>query len=250
MLFSSRKGFTLLEVMLAMMILALISLGVAAGLSAGIRAWESGEKKLDKFQHKRIVYERLFREISSAINLRGKKEDDERYKMIFNGESDSISFVTTAESYTFPGFPIGLKESSISVESGRGLIMREAMFSSDDYFDRDHGIEYVLDPDVSSIQFRYYYLPRPKSGEEMPDEGEWLDSWGPEHVEIEESSGSDDEGNFEKSKEVKMRLPLAVEVTLTVIDPDSEQVKDWTPLVIPLKEARLMGVSLKRRPRL
>jgi len=245
------RGFTLLEILLALSILTMISLGVAAGLSAGIRAWESGEKNLVAFQRKRIVCERLVREISSAINLTGKLEDEEEAQMIFDGASDSLSFITTASAMSSPGLPMTLKELAIFVEPGEGLIMSESMFARSDFFDRDRGFKYVLDPDVTELQFRYYYLPNPRKirGEETSLEGEWLDSWGPEQIEIQEVVEEDDEGSRVRERELKKRLPLAVELTVFSQDPSSDIIQQWPPLTIPLQEARILWVSYKRIPR-
>jgi hypothetical protein len=239
-----------MEVMLAMTIMTLISLGVAAGLSAAVRAWERGERNLDMYQRKRIIYERLFREIGGAINLRGQTEEDDGRRMIFNGEADSLSFITTSESITHPGKSMGIKESFIRVEPGEGLIVSEVMFSNQDFFNRDKGVSYCLDPDVREITFRYFYYPKPRRNtDEEPTEGEWLDSWGPDQVEISETVEEEDDGTRIMNRELKMNLPLAVEATLIVWDPDTDEVITWQPLIIPLKEARVLGVSVKRRPK-
>lgn len=243
------RGFTLMEIMLALMILAMIGMGVAAGLSAGIRAWESGERNLGMFQRRRIACERLIREIGGAVNIRGKLEDEETAKMIFNGEQDSLSFLTTAGAMLSPGRPLSLKESYIYVDPGAGLVIRESMFSRTDFFDRSRGFEYVLDPTVTDLQFRYYYLPKPSRTD--PDkviEGEWLDTWGPDQIEIEETVDQDDDSKL-RDREIKRLLPLAVEVTITAVNPETEISAQWPSLIVPLKEARAMGFSAKRKKR-
>ena len=249
-LLRDQRGFTLLEVGLSMFILALISLGVAAGLSAGIRAWESGERDLDYYQRKRIVYDRITDEISGAINLRGKTEEDERRKMIFDGESDKLAFITTSPAITSPSLPSGLKELQIYVDPGAGLVFREALFSSTDFFGETRGFEYILDPFVTEIGFRYLYLPVPDRTEsDLPTEGEWLSTWGPEHIEIEETTTEEEDGSVQQTREVRNHLPIAVEVTISTVNPDSNLVETWLPIIVPLKEARVLGVSKKRRSR-
>jgi prepilin-type N-terminal cleavage/methylation domain-containing protein len=241
------SGFTLLEIMLALSILALLSLGIAAGLSAGVKAWESGEKNLESFQQKRIVCERLIREISCAIKLNGKLKNEEEAKLIFNGESDSLSFITTASAMFSPGIPLSLKETQIYVDPGEGLIIKESMFSRDDFFNHDKGNRYVLDPTVRDIEFQYFYIPNPKSVTDEADiEGEWLTSWGPEHITIQENIEEADDGTKVRDRVIRKQLPVAVEIDISSEHPNSGGVEHWPSLIIPLQEARVLGVSFKR----
>ncbi len=248
-----QTGFTLLEILVAVTVAAMLGMAVAAGLSAAVRAWESGEKNLELFQTKRIVCDRLITEIGNTINVKGRKEDEEKYQMIFSGDSHSLSFLTTAFALISPDVPMALKESQILVEPGVGLVIRESMFSSTEFFNSGRGYEYLLDPDVTDIQFSYYYVPRSQksSSDEEPPEGEWLDAWGPEHIEIfetvEEEEGSEGESTRLRQQEITMRLPLAVEVVITSVNPSTEKAVVWQPLIIPLKEARVLGVSVRRR---
>ncbi|MBN1879901.1 prepilin-type N-terminal cleavage/methylation domain-containing protein [bacterium] len=251
----TQSGFTLMEILVAVMVASMLGVGVAAGLSAALRAWESGEKNLELFQTKRIVCDRLITEIGNAVNVKGRKEDEEKYKMIFDGDTDTLAFLTTAQALISPGIPMALKESHIFVEPGMGLVIREAMFSSSEFFDTGRGEDYLLDPDVVDIKFAYYYIPRPsRAGSDQEDEdieGEWLDAWGPEHIEIyettEESGDGEGEASRTKQQEITMRLPLAVEVSITSLNPSTGQSVIWQPLIIPLKEARVLGVSVRRR---
>ncbi|MBN1355556.1 prepilin-type N-terminal cleavage/methylation domain-containing protein [bacterium] len=245
-----RNGFTLLEVMMSMAILALVSLGVASGLSAAIRAWERGEKDLDAYQRKRILYERLFSEMSGTIHQMGQNEDDDNRRMVFDGDTDSLSFVTTADSMAYAGYPLGLKEVFIRVEPGDGLTVSEALFSNRDFFNRDRGVTYILDPFVREIGFRYFYYPASRyQFEDMPTEGEWLDQWGPEHIELYESVEEDLDGTRVRNREMRMNIPVAIEMKLSVWNPETDEVEDWQPIIIPLKDARVIGVSLRWRQR-
>lgn len=251
--YSQFAGFTLLEVILAVTILSLISLGIASGLSAGLKAWEAGERKMAQFQGKRIVTERLIREVTGSINLRGKLESEDYARTIFNGESDSLSFVTTSEPVTSPGMLTGLKEVSIAVSNGDGLVLREALFSNKEFFSNSRGIAYVLDETISSIRFRYLYIPMQKPDTEgdisESISAEWLDTWGPDHVKIEENVEETEAGDRVREKHITVNLPVAVEITLAQSDPYLNKTVEWEPILIPLKESRVMGVSAKRKSR-
>ena len=258
----SNQGFTLMELLIAVSVASMLAMGVAAGSSAALRAWESGERNIETFQTKRIVCDRLIAEIGNTVNLKGQKDEEEKAQMIFNGEPDSLSFLTTAHALMSPSLPMALKETNIFVEPGVGLVINEAMFSSTDYFDLGRGMQYVLDPTIIEVQFSYYYIPRstsrgsPENGEVEEDiSGEWLDTWGPEHIEITEVTTETEDGEGGKDaqmrdREIKMRLPLAVEVLITSENSHTGDIVKWQPLIIPLKEARVLGVSVKRRRRI
>lgn len=252
-LYRNQDAFTLMEILIAIAVVAMLAIGMAAGLSAAIKAWESGEKNLEMYQTKRIVTDRLRTEISNAVNIRGQQEDSDKYEMIFSGDKDSLSFLTTSHALSSPDMPMALKESSIYVEPGVGLVIREAMFSTTEFFNKAAGFVYVLDPTVSDIEFAYYYVPRRSRSLVSEDdiEGEWLSQWGPEHIEIIESfseeEGGGDEASRMQQREVTMQLPLAVEVLVTSVNELTGQKTDWQPIIIPLKEARVLGLSITRR---
>ncbi len=246
------NGFTLLELLVAITIVSMLAIGIGAGLSAAVRAWESGERNLELYQTKRIVIDRLRAEIGNTVNVRGQQEDNDRMQMIFHGESNSLSFLTSAHAISSPGLPMALKESHIYVEPGVGLVIREAMFSGTEYFDPTRGFIYVLDENVTNIEFAYYYVPRrPRGVIDEEIEGEWLSYWGPEHIEIletiETEEGIDGEMVRLQQQEVTMRLPLAVEVLITSINQRTGDRVEWQPITVPLKDARVLGVSVLRR---
>ncbi|HPQ41527.1 MAG TPA: hypothetical protein PLV45_14240, partial [bacterium] len=123
---------------------------------------------------------------------------------------------------------------------------------------------YVLDPTVTEIQFSYYYIPRPvnrRGSDTGTDddslEGEWLDAWGPDHMEITEVIAEEESEEGEApdrstqlmEREITMRLPLAVEVLITSENQNTGDRMEWQPLIIPLMESRVLGVSVKRRDR-
>lgn len=241
-----------MEILIAITVVSMLAVGIAAGLSAAIRAWESGERNLELYQTKRIVCDRLRTEIGNAVNVRGQHEDDDKYQMMFNGEKNALSMLTTAHALISPDLPMALKESNIYVEPGIGLVIREAMFSSTEYFNKDRGSVYVLDPSVTDIEFAYFYIPRrSRTLVDEEAEGEWLSQWGPEHIEIQETvteeRGAGDEMFRMQQREITMRLPLAVEVLITSTHEKTGLATQWQPIIVPLKEARVLGVSITRR---
>ena len=66
------RGFTLLEVILAVSILAVIVVLATAALRVGLRAWESGQRRADLQQENRALVELVSETLAGASVYRGR----------------------------------------------------------------------------------------------------------------------------------------------------------------------------------
>ena len=66
MLSGNSRGFTLLELLISLTIVALIVVIIFGALRIGIRAWEKGEKDVDVRQRQRIVLDLIKRQLAST----------------------------------------------------------------------------------------------------------------------------------------------------------------------------------------
>jgi len=210
----SGSGFTLIEIMLAVSILAMVIATIFTSFRIGINAWEKGESKIEAFQTKRAVNALIFREIKSAYPYTitpGELDTHSKYNAFF-GESDSLKFVSYAST---TGRSTGLSLIEIWSEKNEGLFLgeREALVSNlsdlNDIDLRDEDTAEVVCSEIKKISFRYFE--RNKNSEE----GEWLNSWDP--------------------KDKKERLPLFIEVLLTYTDDNDEESEEL--LMIPILAA-------------
>ncbi|MEE9614872.1 MAG: type II secretion system protein [Thermodesulfobacteriota bacterium] len=87
-------GFTLLELIVAMLILSLVALLAVQGLRLGHRAWEKGEAKASHHHRVRIALDTVFRQISSAYPL-SVKDSEGKDSLLFKVEGEELRFVTT-----------------------------------------------------------------------------------------------------------------------------------------------------------
>jgi general secretion pathway protein J len=92
MLNDNSRGFTLLELLIALTIVALIVVIIFSALRIGIRAWEKGEKDVDMRQRQRIVLDLIKRQLAStcASDVWGRDQQLASLK----GDSKSIDFVS------------------------------------------------------------------------------------------------------------------------------------------------------------
>ena len=210
----SRSGFTLIEMMLAVSILAMVIATIFTSLRIGINAWEKGEKNIGFFQTKRAVHEILFREINSAYAYTitpGELDKHVKYNAFF-GEPDSLKFVSYVSSTRIN---TGLSLLELWTEDKEGLMLgeSEALVSNlsdlNDIDLKDEERAVSICNEIKKIHFRYF------DRKNKNEEGEWLDSWDP--------------------KDKKKRLPLFVEVILVYIDKDDEETEET--LIIPIMAA-------------
>ena len=90
----SRRGFTLLELMLAMSALALIATICYGAFHLGIRAVERGEVAVVTAQRLRVASDVLIRQVKSTVAYPVCNEEEELYPY-FVGTATSMSFITT-----------------------------------------------------------------------------------------------------------------------------------------------------------
>jgi general secretion pathway protein J len=164
---SASAGFTLLEMVLALVIFGMIAAVVYSAFYFGHRAVTSGERAADDNQRMRLVEELLGRQIRSAVYYHAKHdEDDVAY---FFGAADGMSFVTSAPQSRGG---MGLAVVNYRLVEGRLVLEERTHFAPDDLYDppADALVERaVLLEGFSS--FRLQYL-----ASEDIDLG-WADKW-------------------------------------------------------------------------
>jgi general secretion pathway protein J len=219
---TTQKGFTLLELILSISILSVVLVTIYGTLSMGSRAWEKGERDIEKIQRERVVMNLLSREIKSIFPYKVTPSERDTHKEFyaFEGKKDSISFVSTAP---LKGEKGGLSWLTFWVEDDEGLVVVERDALRADIFEEKESIDKdemeVLDQQVTAIRFEYYQL---KSGKtEGEGEGEWEEKWDAEkeralpsavRVELtfeEEGRGEDSEGEVYTKELI---TPLMVQV--------------------------------------
>src|SRR5437016_8294949 len=93
----NNRGFTLLEVLVSLVIMALIATVAFAGLSIGIDSWRRGTRKIDELD-RRFAIEHLFqRQIASADSN------------LFRGNNRQLEFITAYSISNGAGYPVWVK---------------------------------------------------------------------------------------------------------------------------------------------
>jgi general secretion pathway protein J len=178
-------GLTLVEVLIAITILAVIVVLMASALRVGARAWEAGEKRAAAQQELRAIVELLTDALSGAFPYQGRVGEGEERGILFVGEADEVRFVTSLpplflEAPAVPFHAVTLRH----VADDRELRVTERLLPNDEPFGEDPHV--VLSRAIETLRFEY-----------RDDEGNWQDRW-------------------ERNRNA---LPVTIKVELTVRNP-------------------------------
>ena len=174
----SARGFTLMEIMIAVAITALMGAMVAMAFQSGFHAKEVVETEADHYRMLRVAMNRMAREISSAYV--SDRYDAKRYRdqndrpTNFVGEQDRLLFTTFAHQRMYTD----AKESDQAIveyfvdsspdreAKGRRDLMRRVNPNVEGRMDRG-GTTDVLFEGVKKVEFAYWDSERK----------EWEDEW-------------------------------------------------------------------------
>ena len=199
----AERGFTLIELVLALSIVAIMVTMLFGGLRVGLRAWQRGEERAAVLQHARSMTQLLQEALGGIHAYSGQADKDttaQAQVVMFQGGAERVSFVTVSPpmplAATIPFIAVTL---SMDAGDAPGLAIREKALPNFDPFEAVPPS--VVDPTISAVRFRY-----------LRDEGTWEETW---------------DGVEERA------VPRAVEVTLTAMV--NGRVRELPPLVVPIR---------------
>lgn len=122
-------GFTLIEVLLAILLLALLSAAAWGAMRTATRAVSGGEALIDRTNKLRVTQELLRRQLSQSMAVAFDRSESDGRITNFLGERDRITWVSTMPGYLGRG---GLYVQELSLErdgGGTSLVFRHAMLN-------------------------------------------------------------------------------------------------------------------------
>ena len=144
-------GFTLLEVLLALGIVAATLAIVFGGLRVGLAAWQRGEERTAKLDHTRSLAVLLEHALAGAFPYRIAPEGEREARILFEGLPDRLTFATLSP--PFPtGAPAAFTAVSLSADAA-GLALRQKILPNPIGLDRLRPL--LVDPRTSALRFRY-----------------------------------------------------------------------------------------------
>ncbi len=87
-------GFTLLELIISLTIIAIIAMMVQNGFRLSVGAWEKGESAIEDQQRYRYALELIQRQLSSSLPHTSSKKVKTDSDVVFKGDDASLEFVS------------------------------------------------------------------------------------------------------------------------------------------------------------
>ena len=166
-------GFTLVEVVVAMVLVGAIMTLIYSGLSFALRSWDAAEANGRRTADLRLGANFLRRELTELFPMRWK--DPLEVKMAFDGGAGHLRFVSSRPAGLQLG---GLALVGVQVEDNRekrsrDLVMLRAMpdHAAVDFGPLERAERHVLMPGVERVEFAYF-----GSENEFADP-KWHDAW-------------------------------------------------------------------------
>jgi prepilin-type N-terminal cleavage/methylation domain-containing protein len=170
---SAHAGFTLVEVILAIMILSVVMVGVYSIWSVSLKAWRNGGAATEVFQRQRVVMETLGELAQSAVYFATSPNLYAIIGVKHPGLGDSVSFVTASDAFLPPSeaTDAGMRRVTISLEQDEyrrtylAIVNQPALGVTDD--SKQEVQAHVISMDVSGFFVRYL----------DPRDGGWYEKW-------------------------------------------------------------------------
>tara|TARA_B100000959_G_scaffold284482_1_gene356295 strand:- start:246 stop:989 length:744 start_codon:yes stop_codon:yes gene_type:complete len=215
----TEDGFTLLELIVTLTILVIIIAFAFGAFRLGIKAWETGDERVDFFYRMKYLVDLMEKEISSGHPYYFRQNNESEDKALaFRGFPNIMSFISSAKSSDLSLPTDKLRKVSFHFEEDKKLlIMTEEIVQLYNPFSessKKNIRSIILAKNISDLRFRYYILH--STNRDIENDGEWVENF------------SSNEKNFNKEN-----LPRAIEVTIAMQTQKEEINKNSKTFYLP-----------------
>jgi prepilin-type N-terminal cleavage/methylation domain-containing protein len=160
-----QRGFTLVELLLALAIVGALLAIAFGGLRVAIASWQRGEDRAEAHQHVRSVALILARAVSAAYPYRASRTVTPEPVVLFAGSDKRVEFVSQSAPFPF-ATPIAFTAVVLALDDvgDPGLVVRQQALPNQEPFEKAEIV--YRDPTVTALKFAY-----------LDEGGAWKDTW-------------------------------------------------------------------------
>ena len=198
----SEKGFTLLEMIIAVTLVAMMALSLWAVFRISIRSWSRGTESIDANQRHRSIFDMVRKQMASTYGLMAPADPQRGFasRLIFNGTETSLRFISLNSLHfqESPGLTFVIYEIVQDSNGAFSLVEKEARYlgqPSDQEASAGQAKPTPVFNNLISCVFEYF------GPGEFDDRAEWVREWDGERLK---------------------RLPEAISITMVSHDPGGD----------------------------
>jgi prepilin-type N-terminal cleavage/methylation domain-containing protein len=214
---SSEAGFTLLEMIIAVTLVALMALGLWAIFRISIHSWSRGTTSIDTNQHHRSLMDMVRKQLASTFGVfaPGDPQIGEPPGLVFSGAEDSLRFISINSLHfqESPGLTLVQYEVDRDSSGDFSLVEKESRYVGQlpepEIFVGQAKATTIFS-NLTSCLFEYF---DPGSGD-IPSQ--WVRDWDGRSL---------------------RRLPTAISITMSSRDPKGNELRRY--MVVPIKAEAL-----------
>ncbi|MGB5062905.1 MAG: prepilin-type N-terminal cleavage/methylation domain-containing protein [Candidatus Competibacter sp.] len=163
-----QKGFTLLELLVAITLMGLVLVVLYSGLRLGLNGWDSGERRAEATNRLRSVQEFLRRQLAQSMTVYEINNDRWERFVVFAGRSKGIEFVAPMPARLGQG---GLYRMRIGMVDGQLQLRWRPYLPGDPAAGKEQ--ETVLLEGVSAMEWAYFGPERDNDQEPLRWHADW-----------------------------------------------------------------------------
>lgn len=166
------RGFTLIEILIAMVLLSMTLLLLFSSLYTANKYWQMGERVIEKSEEKRLVIQFIRNQIAKAVPILWVEKGER--KLLFQGKSDELRFVSTLPAHRGGGGLHTLTLKVVETDSTKQLGLSYSLLNPDTVpfsnSNNDHEFVIIAD-DIDSISLSYFGKTK------NDEEAHWSEEW-------------------------------------------------------------------------
>ena len=170
---STHRGFTLMEVLIALVLLSFMMSILFSGLRLAAGSWDAAQHRVENATEGALAARLVQRQLAMAMHVELFEEPRGEPRLAFRGDPDRVRFVSPLPNHVGGGGLHWITLQLGSTEQGDGLLLSHRIFHPDTFIDLRHedADAHLLLPGITDLRLRYFGQRRDEPG------AGWFDEW-------------------------------------------------------------------------